>query len=417
NDNSQPLVPNQGRLPASSALSILDFMKKILLAGAARTPIGKFGGALKGLSAADLGVISAQASLERAGVSAGRIDETFFGCGRQAGGGPNLARQIGYRVGAPESAPATTINMACASSLDTIIQASRAITVGDIGLALTGGTESMSNVPHYILGARWGIPLGRSKLIDAMYYDGFHCRLCDMLMGATADNVAELKSISRAAQDEYALNSQQRAEAAQKDGRFTEEIVPVTIKTRKGEVVISEDEHPRHGATLEKLAKLPPVFSSEGTVTAGNACGIVDGAASLLVGSQERLSSPGATAQAEILGYAQSGVAPDVMGLGPVPAVRALLKAQKMTLADIDLIELNEAFAGQVLACHDELDFDLDKINVNGGAIALGHPIGATGARIVVTLISALKQRKKEIGLATLCVSGGQGTALLIRRI
>lgn len=392
-------------------------MKKVLLAGAARTPIGRFGGMLKDLGAADLGVISAQASLERAGVNAGSIDETFFGCGRQAGVGPNLARQIGYRVGAPETSPATTINMACASSLETIIQASRAITVGDIDLALTGGTESMSNVPHYILGARWGIPLGRSKLIDAMYYDGFHCRLCDMLMGATADKVAKQKSISRSAQDKYALMSQQRAESAQKDGRFAAEIVPVTIKTRKGETVMSEDEHPRHGVTLEKLAQLPPVFAEDGTVTAGNACGIVDGAASLLVGSQEKLSSLGATAQAEILGYAQSGVAPDVMGLGPVPAVKALLKSQNMALADIDLIEINEAFAGQVLACQDELNFDLDKVNVNGGSIALGHPIGATGARIIVTLIHALKQRDKEIGLATLCVSGGQGTALLIKRM
>lgn len=392
-------------------------MKKVLLTGAARTPIGKFGGMLKDLSAADLGVISAQASLERAGVNAGSIDETFFGCGRQAGVGPNLARQIGYRVGVPETSPATTINMACASSLETIIQASRAITVGDIDLALTGGSESMSNVPHYILGARWGIPLGRSQLIDAMYYDGFHCRLCDMLMGATSDKIASQKSISRSAQDKYALMSQQRAESAQKDGRFAEEIVPVAIKTRKGEMVMSEDEHPRHGVTLEKLAQLPPVFAEDGTVTAGNACGIVDGAASLLVGGQEKLSSLGATVQAEILGYTQSGVAPDVMGLGPVPAVKQLLKSQKMTLADIDLIEINEAFAGQVLACHDELNFDLDKVNVNGGSIALGHPIGATGARIVVTLIHALKQRDKEVGLATLCVSGGQGTALLIKRI
>lgn len=392
-------------------------MKTVYLSGAARTPIGKFGGSLKTFSAADMGEITARASLERAGLSPDNIDETFFGCARQAGAGPNVARQIAHRVGVPDDRPATTINMACASSLATIIGACRAIQAGDIEIALTGGTESMSNVPHYIFGARWGIPLGKSRLVDAMYHDGFHCKLCDMLMGATADKLAALKSISREKQDKFALMSQQRAEAAQKDGRFAEEIVPITIKGRKGETIFSEDEHPRHGLTLEKLATLSPVFAEDGTVTAGNACGIVDGAASLIVRSADKLAELGGAPQAEIIAYKQSGVAPDVMGLGPVPAVKQLLESQKMILADIDLIEINEAFAGQALGCHDELNFDLDKVNVNGGSIALGHPIGATGARIVVTLIHALKQRDKEIGLATLCVSGGQGTALLIKRL
>lgn len=390
---------------------------RIFLAGTARTPIGKFCGSFRDLSAADLGVFSAEATLKRAGLSPDQIDFSWLGCGRQAGGGPNVARQIAYRVGIPVSSPATTVNMACASSLDALISAARAIKLGEMNAALVGGTESMSRVPHMIFDARWGIPLGQSKLVDGMYHDGFHCKLCDMLMGATADKLAKLKHISREAQDEYALLSQQRAEAAQSAGLFKEEIAPVTIKSRKGEKVFDTDEHPRHGATLEGLAKLRPVFAKDGTVTAGNACGITDGASTLIALSEDKASELGVTPEAELIGYSQSGVDPDIMGLGPVPAVNALFEQTGMSMDDIDLVELNEAFAGQVLACNTELNIDLEKLNVNGGAIALGHPIAATGARILATLLSALKQRDKEIGLATLCVSGGQGTALLVKRL
>ncbi len=391
--------------------------RKVYVVGSARTPIGKFGGSLKALNAADLGSISAEASLSRAGVAPEQIDEVFFGCGRQAGGGPNVARQIAYRVKIPVERPATTINMACASSLHAIISATRAIRVGDIDCALVGGSESMSNVPHMIFDARWGIPLGRSKLVDAMYHDGFHCKLCDMLMGATADKLADVKAITREAQDAYALESQQKTEQAQQAGLFADEITPVTISSRKGEIVFDTDEHPRHGSTLAALAKLRPVFDADGTVTAGNACGITDGASSMLILSEEKASELGVTPEAEVISYAQSGVQPDLMGLGPVPSTKQALANAGMELEDIDLVELNEAFAGQVLACLTELPIDSGKLNVHGGAIALGHPIGATGARIVTTLLHALKARKKELGLATLCVSGGQGTALIFRNV
>ncbi|MBN4076466.1 thiolase family protein [Gemmatimonas aurantiaca] len=390
---------------------------QIVLAGSARTPIGKFCGSFRELTAADLGVISAEASIQSAGISPQEIDFTWLGCGRQAGSGPNVARQIAYRVGVPNTSPATTVNMACASSLDALISAARAIKLGEIEVSLVGGTESMSRVPYMIFDARWGIPFGQSKLVDSMYHDGFHCKLCDMLMGATADKLAKQKNISRQAQDEYALMSQQRAEKAQRAGLFTDEIVPVTIKSRKGEKTFDSDEHPRHGSTLAGLAKLKPVFASDGTVTAGNACGITDGASTMIALSKAKATELGVTPEAELIGYSQSGVEPDIMGLGPVPAIKSLLKQTGMTLGDVDLIELNEAFAGQVLACNSELGIDLDKLNVNGGAIALGHPIGATGARIITTLLSALQQRDKEIGLAALCVSGGQGTAILVKRL
>lgn len=390
---------------------------RIYLAGSARTPIGNFGGAFKKLSAADLGVVSATASLKRSGVNAEQIESSWIGCARQAGVGPNIARQIAHRIGIPVESPASTINMACASSLEALISAARAIQVGDIKSALIGGTESMSNIPHMILGARWGIPLGQSKLIDAMYHDGFHCRLCDMLMGATADLLATQKNISRQQQDEYALTSQQRTEAAQQSGFFDNEITPVMVKSRREEKEVAVDERPRHGATLAGLSALKPIFSSEGTVTAGNACGITDGASSMVVLSGDAVDELGVTPEAELLGYSQSGVSPEVMGLGPVPAVNKLLAQKKMTLADVDLLELNEAFASQVLACQDELGFDSDCVNVHGGAIALGHPIGATGTRILTTLIHALKRQNKEIGVATLCVSGGQGTAVMVRRV
>jgi len=406
-----------GLLTVQRRRSILATVKRVFLAGAIRTPIGKFGGSLRSLTAADLGVVVTRAALGRARISPADIEETFFGCARQAGVGPNVARQIAFRAKIPVDRPATTINLACASSLQSLIEAARAIRAGDREALLVGGTESMSNVPHFVFGARWGIPLGKSALVDAMYHDGFHCKLCDLLMGATADKVAREYSISRAEQDEYALLSQERTARAINDGLFKNEIAPVTVKTRGQEQIIDTDEHPRPDTTLESLAKLAPVFADDGTVTAGNACGITDGAAAMIVLSEEALRRLSVKPDAELLGYFQSGVAPEVMGLSPVPATQGLLARQKMTLADIDLIELNEAFAGQALAVLRDLECDTSRVNIHGGAIALGHPIGATGARILTTLIHALKTYDKSLGLATLCVSGGQGVSVLIRRV
>ncbi|MCH9031346.1 MAG: thiolase family protein [candidate division Zixibacteria bacterium] len=388
---------------------------KVFIVGSCRTAIGKFGGTLMKLSAADMGVVVAGDALKRSGIEAKSIEESFFGCGRQAGTGPNVARQITHRIGVPVDRPATTINMACASSIQTIIEAARAIRLGERDVVLVGGTESMSNVPHYIFGARWGIPLGKSALVDAMYHDGFHCKLCDMVMGETVDKLAKVKNISRGDQDEYALLSQNRTAISQKRGTFTKEITPVTVKSRKGDKVFEIDEHPREGATLDGFAKLKPIFGADGTVTAGNACGITDGASAMIMLSEKKLNELGVSPDVELIEYSQSGVKPELMGLGPVPAVKKLLKKSDLNLSDIDLIELNEAFAGQVLACQRELGLDMDKLNVKGGAIALGHPIGATGARIVTTLVHTMRDQNVEYGMATLCVSGGQGAALLLR--
>ena len=392
--------------------------KNIFLAGAVRTPIGKFGGALTPLQAADLGAAAAKAALERSGTPADAVDEAIFGNARQAGVRPNVARQIAYRAGVPETTPAYTINKACGSSLKAIMNAYGAIALGDADVVLAGGTESMSNTPYLMLDARWGYRLGHSEIVDGMYRDGFLCPLCDQLMGDTAENLVDKYGISREESDSYASRSQQRSEAARKAGRFKDEIVPVEVPGRKGQVLtISEDEHPRDGVTPESLAKLPPVFRKDGTVHAGNSSGITDGAAALVVLSEEKARELGVEPMARIVGYASGGVDPSIMGIGPVPAIKKLLGKTGLSLADIDLIELNEAFASQVLACHKELDFDLERVNVNGGAISLGHPIGATGTRIVVTLLHEMKKRDARRGLATLCISGGLGLALLVERV
>ncbi len=392
--------------------------KNIFLAGAVRTPIGKFGGVLTPLQAADLGAAAAKAALERSGTPADSVDEAIFGNGRQAGVRPNVARQIAYRAGVPETTPAYTINKACGSSLKAIMNAYGAIALGDADVVLAGGTESMSNTPYLMLGARWGYRLGHSEIVDGMYRDGFRCPLCDQLMGDTAENLVDKYGISREESDRYASQSQQRSETARKSGRFKDEIVPVEVPGRKGQVLtIAEDEHPRDGVTSESLAKLPPVFRKDGTVHAGNSSGITDGAAALVVLSEEKARQLGVEPMARIVGYASAGVDPAIMGIGPVPAVKKLLDKTGLTLNDIDLIELNEAFASQVLACHKELDFDLERVNVNGGAISLGHPIGATGTRIVVTLLHEMKKRDARRGLATLCISGGLGLALLVEKV
>ena len=393
-------------------------MKDLFLVGSVRTPIGRFGGSLGSLSAADLGVAVAWESVKRAGLQPEQIQDSFWGCARQAGGGPNVARQITYRAGIPETVPATTINQACGSGLRAIILAAEQIMLGRATAVLAGGTESMSRVPYFAEGARWGTRLGNAELVDGMYRDGFNDPLSGLVMGETAENLARKYNISREEQDDYALRSQQRAGAAIKSGRFEDEIIPLELKGRKGETnSFALDEHCRADSSLESLRKLAPVFSKDGGVTAGNSSGITDGAAALVVIGEEQLKQTNAQPEARLIDYEISGVAPEIMGIGPVPAVRALLARQKLTLDEIDLIELNEAFAAQVIACDRELHFDPEKLNVNGGAIALGHPIGCTGVRITTTLLHEMKKRSARLGLATLCISGGMGIAMLVERI
>jgi len=392
-------------------------MKSVYLTASVRTPIGRFGGSLASLSAADLGVIVAQECLRRGGYRPDQVDESIWGCARQAGGGPNVARQIIFRAGAPESVPAFTVNQACGSGLRAIILAAQEIMLGRASVVLAGGTESMSRVPYFAEGARWGMRMGNMELVDGMYRDGFNDPLSGLVMGQTAENLAARYNVSREEQDRYALRSQQRAQAAIESGRLDAEVVPVEIEGRKGRQLLSRDEHYRAGTTLEDLAKLPPVFSKEGTVTAGNSSGITDGAAAILVLSEDALKQSGVQPQARIVDYEITGVAPEIMGIGPVPAVRALLARQKMVLTDIDLSELNEAFAAQVIACDRDLSFDPDRLNVNGGAIALGHPIGCTGVRITATLLHEMQKREAKRGLITLCISGGMGIAMLVERV
>lgn len=390
-------------------------MKDVYLVGSARTPIGRFGGSLSSLSAADLGVSAAKESLSRVGISPEQIQDSIWGCARQAGGGPNVARQITYRAGLPETVPAATINQACGSGLRAIILAAEQIMLGRASAVLAGGTESMSRVPYFAGGARWGMRMGNVDLVDGMYRDGFNDPLSGLVMGETAENLERRYEISRDEQDEFALRSQQRAASAWASHRFDDEVFPIELIGRKGQPEsFARDEHVRPDTTMESLKKLPPVFDKEGGVTAGNSSGITDGAAAVIVMGEDLLKETNTTPQARIVDYEISGVAPEIMGIGPVPAIRALLKRRALSLDDIDLIELNEAFAAQVIACDRELRFDPDKLNVNGGAIALGHPIGCTGVRITTTLLHEMKKRNARRGLATLCISGGMGIALLL---
>jgi acetyl-CoA C-acetyltransferase len=342
------------------------------------------------------------------------VEETIFGNARQAGGGPNPARQISIRSGIPQEVPAYTVNKACASGIKSIALAFNEIATGDLECVLAGGTESMSRLPYYLEGARWGYRLGNQELVDGMYRDGFFCPMAKMLMGETAEILAVQYKISREEQDQFALASQQRAAAAQSSGRFDAEIAPVTIEGKKGTTVFSRDEHLFLEASMEKMAKLAPVFSKTGTVTAGNSSGITDGAAAVVVASEKFVQQNNLKPLARILAATSAGVDPRLMGIGPVPAVRKMEQKRGLALSDFDLVELNEAFAAQALACDRELHFDREKLNVNGGAIALGHPIGCTGTRITVTLLHEMLKRKARRGLATLCVSGGMGMALAI---
>jgi acetyl-CoA C-acetyltransferase len=395
-------------------------MQNVYLAGAVRTPIGRYGGALAEWKPSELGEIVAAESLRRAGLEASAVEEVVWGCARQAGAGPNVGRQIAYRAGVPETVPAYTVNQACGSGLKAIILAAQEVILGRAGVVLAGGVESMSRVPYFAEGVRWGVRMGDGELVDGMYRDGFLDPLSGLVMGETAENLARQYQITREEQDEFALRTQQRAAAAIERGRFDDEIVGVELKGRKGETVtFARDEHPRADTTVETLRKLPPVFSKDGTVTAGNSSGITDGAAAVLVIGEDALNAAGRRVEplARIVDYEFAGVAPEIMGLGPVPAIRRLLERQKITLDSVDLVELNEAFAAQVIACDRELHFDAERLNVNGGAIALGHPIGCTGVRITTTLMHELKRRGARRGLATLCVSGGMGIALLVESV
>jgi len=394
----------------------------IVLAAPVRTPIGRFGGGLAPLSAPDLGTAAAQACLARAGLDPAGVDQTFFGHGRQAGCGPNTARQIAYRAGIPVEKPAYTINQACASGLQTVFSAARHILLGEARVVLAGGVESMSNTPHMLPRARWGYRLGHAEVVDGMYRDGFDDPLSGLVMGATAEELGAEREITREQADAYALQSQHRCERARGEGWFEAEIAPVEVPGRKGAVTVATDEHPRDGVTMEQLAKLPTVFREGGSVTPGNASGITDGAAAVIVASEEAADELGLPVVARVIDWQVVGVDPRIMGIGPVPAVRKLLARTGVAPADIDAVELNEAFATQVLACLNELDklglsFDRERVNPVGGAIALGHPIGCTGTRILVTLLHDLLREGGGRGLATLCVSGGLGAALLVETV
>jgi acetyl-CoA C-acetyltransferase len=390
---------------------------RVLLAGSVRTPIGNFGGALAASSAATLGGLAARAALDRAGVPADAVDEVIFGHARQAGNGPNLARQVGRHAGLADEVPAFTINKACASGLQAVTSAAQSVRLGDAAVVVAGGTEHMSSIPFLAPDLRWGKKLGDEPLVDAMYRDGYLCPLCNQLMGETSEALALEYRISRTEQDELALASNRRAARAWSEGRFAREVVPVTVGEGKRAATVERDEHFRADATLEEMAKLKPVFRKDGSITAGNASAITDGAAAIVVLAEEAAARHGVTPQAALLGHVSVGVDPARMGIGPVPAVRRLLERHKLALDRIDVVELNEAFASQVLACDRELHFDRERLNVNGGGIALGHPTGCSGTRILVTLLHELARVKGRYGLATLCVSGGQGMAVLVERV
>lgn len=391
-------------------------MQDVFIISAVRTPIGKFGGKLAHMTSPDLGVVAAKAALDRAGITPDQVEETIFGSARQAGNGPNPARQISVRAGVPKEVSAYTVNKACASGMQSIALGYQEITVGNMDCVLAGGTESMSRVPYYLEGGRWGYRLGNHELVDGMYRDGFSCPLCKLVMGETAEVLAEQYKISRAEQDEFALRSQQRAEKAIASGKFKDEIAPITIESKKGREVMVQDEHPFLGATMEKMARLQPVFSKSGSITAGNSSGITDGAAALVLAGESFVKKNNLRPLARIRAVTSAGVDPRTMGVGPVPALRKMEAKHGLSIQDFDLIELNEAFAAQVIACDRDLHMDPEKLNVNGGAIALGHPIGCTGARITVTLLHEMLKTNASRGVATLCVSGGMGMALALEK-
>ncbi|MBT4890015.1 MAG: acetyl-CoA C-acetyltransferase [Rhodospirillales bacterium] len=389
---------------------------EIVIVGAARTPIGAFNGGLSSVPASYLGEVAIKAALERAGVDAGDVDEVVLGQILQAGGGQNPARQAAINSGIPDSKTAYGINQLCGSGLRTIALGAQAIQCGDANIVVAGGQESMSQAPH-VMHMRNGTKMGPAEMVDSMIKDGLWDAFNGYHMGNTAENVAEKWQISRDDQDAFAASSQQKAEAAQKAGKFADEITPVTIKTRKGETVIDTDEHPKHGTTVESLSGMRAAFIREGgTVTAGNASGINDGAAAVVLMSASEAKKRGLTPLATIKSWATVGVDPAIMGSGPIPASRAALEKAGWSVDDLDLVEANEAFAAQACAVNKDMGWDTDKVNVNGGAIALGHPIGASGARVFITLLYEMQKRDAKKGLATLCIGGGMGIAMCVER-
>jgi len=393
-------------------------MKEVVIASAVRTPIGTFGGSLKTVSAVELGILTAKEAIKRAGIKPEMVEEVIFGNVLQGGQGQNVARQVSVGAGIPLEVSSFTINKVCGSGMKSAALAVQSIMVGEADIVLAGGTESMSTAPYLLKDARWGFRMGDSNIIDYMVHDGLWDIFNDYHMGVTAENIAEKWNISREEQDQFSLQSQQKAEKAIKSGRYKDEIIPVPVPQRKGDpIIVDTDEHPKYGTTLETLSKLKPAFKKGGTVTAGNASGINDGAAALILMSKEMADKLGINPMAAIVSYASAGLDPKLMGYGPVPATRKALEKAGLNIKDIDLVEANEAFAVQSLAVVKDLGLNTDITNVNGGAIALGHPIGASGARILVTLLHEMMKRDAKKGLATLCIGGGQGIAMILKRV
>ena len=391
-------------------------MREVVVASAARTAIGSFGGAFKDVSAKDLGVAAAKEAMNRAKITPEMVDESIIGNILNAGQGQNVGRQVAIGAGIPVEKPAMTINIVCGSGLRAVSMAAQIIALGDADIVLAGGTENMSQAPYVIPSARWGQRMGNAAMIDTMVNDGLTDVFNQYHMGITAENLADKYELTREMQDELAVQSQNKAEKARNEGKFKDEIVPVVISTRKGDITVDTDEYIKDGTTIEKASKLRPAFKKDGTVTAGNASGINDGAAILVIMSKEKADELGIEPLATIVSYATVGVDPSVMGYGPVPTVEKALEKANMTIENIELIEANEAFASQALSVMKGLNLNPDIVNVNGGAIALGHPIGASGARILTTLLYEMKRSDKKTGLATLCIGGGMGTALIVKR-
>lgn len=392
-------------------------MRDVVIVSAFRTPIGSFGGALKDVSAVDLGTCVVKKAIESINLDPAEIDELIFGNILSAGLGQNVARQVAIKSGIPKEVPSFGINKLCGSGLKAVELAAQAIMTGDAEVVIAGGTESMSQAPYVLREHRWGKRMGDGKIIDTMIYDGLTDAFNDYHMGVTAENIVEKYGFTREMQDQIALTSQNRAEAAIKAGRFKDEIAPVSVPQRKGEpIIVDTDEFPKFGTTIDQLAKLKPAFKKDGTVTAGNASGINDGAAAIILMSKEKAEKLGLKPMATIKAYASAGVAPEIMGTGPIPASKKALEKAGLEVKDLDLIEANEAFAAQALSVITDLGLNTDIVNVNGGAIALGHPIGASGARILVTLLYEMEKRGAKYGLATLCIGGGQGTALIVEK-
>ncbi len=391
-------------------------MKEVVIVSAVRTPIGSFGGSLSKVSALELGVTAAKGAIEKAGIDPKLIDTAIIGNVLSAGLGQNIARQISLKAGMKVESSSLTINKVCGSGLRAVSMAAQFIMLGDSEIVLAGGSESMSNAPYVLNDMRWGARMGDTKAVDTMINDALTDAFNEYHMGITAENIASQWNLTREMQDEFAVKSQNKAEKAIKEGRFKDEIIPVIIKSRKGDTCVDQDEYPKSGMTIEKMEKLRTAFKKDGSVTAGNASGINDGAAMLLVMSKEKAEELGLEVLATIVSYSSAGVDPSIMGYGPVPSTQSALKKASMTIDQIELVEANEAFASQSLSVVKDLGINPDIVNVNGGAIALGHPVGASGARILVTLLHEMKKRDSKTGLATLCIGGGMGTALIVKR-